>query len=108
MSQNKKEKKNGKWLILQEITTISYYDLEGSVQNAVAHLQGIKMPNGFERIELRTKPRDYEEGYELVAIAIRSANEEEMKTLEQEETAKLDENKAWRRKQYEQLKKEFD
>ena len=52
--------------------------------------------------------KQYEEGYELVAVALRRATDEEALVLEQEKKAKEEAYADMRRAQYEHLKKEFD
>ena len=99
------ENKNGKWWIIKHINTISFYDLEGSIQRACATLQGIRLPEGFDVVDLRA--HEYEKGYELVAVALRQATEAETLIIQQEEDSKKKINKEWRKKQYETLKNEF-
>jgi hypothetical protein len=97
--------KDGKWWIAKNITSISLYDLEGSIGNAVAYLLKIKLPDGFKQLTLEVQ---LNEGYELVAVALRRATDEEALVLEQEKKAKEEAYAEMRRAQYENLKKEFD
>ena len=51
--------KDDKWWVLKNITSISLYNLEGSIQNAVAYLQGIELPDGFEKLVLEVQDKRY-------------------------------------------------
>ena len=102
------ENENGKWLVFQNITTISFYDLEGSIQEAIEYLQRIKLPAGFESIQIKSQSKQYEDGEELVAFAMRNATQEEILLLDKDKNTQDQQSKEWRRKQYESLRKEFD
>jgi hypothetical protein len=90
-------------LVSQELETLDLCDLEGSLDEAIKRLQGLRDRYSDKKIRLALQSRTYDEGQRYAVIWDRPENNKELKErLEQEK-----QSKDYRRQQYENLKKEF-
>lgn len=92
----------------RHISNVSEYDLEGSIDNAIAVLQKLKNDNTDKVLRLEVVPNHYEEGnhIELQYEAIET-DEEFKERMEKEANQKMLEEK-WEREEYEKLKAKYE
>lgn len=96
--------------VRDRIRTLTY-DFEGSIDDAIEALQKLKKETKTDKyyaqwdsFEIDNVHVEYDEGYELALFGIRLENDKEYSERMKQQA----ENEKWRRKQYEQLKKEFE
>lgn len=96
-------KMNKKLIVSEYLETLGLYDLDGSVESAISKLQALMQYYPGKRLELQLT--ENEDGYKKFNVVWkREENEKELeKRLKQQE-----ESKAYRRQQYEAMKKEFE
>jgi hypothetical protein len=97
--------------VRERIQSISFYDLEGSIENVIQYFQNLKGSTETEKyyshytsFALEIQPKEYGDGDELCLMGIREETDAEFKKWQKQESQQRD----WRRKQYESLKKEFE
>ena len=88
--------------ICERIDTLYLIDLDGTIEEAIRHLQSIKDKYKDKNISLYLEGHDDNKVYSIVYY--REENDIEKQTLEKTK----EENYNFRRKQYEELKKEFE
>lgn len=90
--------------VSEHLETVSLYDLEGTVESAIERLQKLMQKYPGKTLTLDCQRESYGDEKEYRVIWRRAENEEEKKKRLEDEA----ETKAWRRRQFEAMKKEFE
>jgi len=102
--ENRYDRETGE--VLEHVQAMGFFDLEGSVDEVMEVLRGLKRHG--DKVELSCENYEWDEGKELVVWVRRGETDKEKEVRLGKEAEQMEKNLAWKRSELERLKKELE
>lgn len=101
----------GEYICQEHISTIGYYELEGSIARAILYFTKLQEEHDndkkYDSYEIKCE-RDYDDERELQVWGTRKMTAEEIVEFDFKQEQQRQNQLEWKRRQFEELKKEFE